>query len=79
MWRLDDGRCGGPGGVDKVQLSVRCELHGALGMLLGVKVEAEGVSMKLSTAARCCAGENLFSISFNSQNFFQTSKIRRNL
>jgi hypothetical protein len=46
-------RHGGPGGVDEVQLSVHCELYGALGMLLGVKVEAEGVSMKLSTAARC--------------------------
>jgi hypothetical protein len=37
---------GGGGGVDEVQLSVHCELHEALGMLLGVKVEAEGwVSM----------------------------------
>jgi hypothetical protein len=50
---LDGGRRGGPGGVDEVQLSVRCELHGALGMLLGVKVEAKEVSMELSTAARC--------------------------
>jgi hypothetical protein len=39
--------------VDEVQLSVRCELHEALGMLLGVKVKVEGVSMKLCTAARC--------------------------
>jgi hypothetical protein len=39
--------------VDEVHLSVHCELHRALGMLLGVKVEVEGVSMKLSTAARC--------------------------
>jgi hypothetical protein len=46
-------RHGRPGGVDEVQLSVHCELYGALGMLLGVKVEAEGVSMKLSTAAWC--------------------------
>jgi hypothetical protein len=53
MRRLDGGRCGGPGRVDEVQLSVHCELHGDLGMLLGVKVEAEGVSMKLATAARC--------------------------
>jgi hypothetical protein len=50
---LDGGRHGGPGGVDEVQLSVRCELHGALGMLLGAKVIAEGVSMKLSTVAWC--------------------------
>jgi hypothetical protein len=36
----------GGGGVDEVQLSVHCELHEALGMLLGMKVEAEGwVSM----------------------------------
>jgi hypothetical protein len=53
MRRLDGGRHGGSSGVDEVQLSVRCELHGALGMLLGMKVEAEGVSIKLSTAARC--------------------------
>jgi hypothetical protein len=51
--RLDGGRCGGPGGVDEVRLSVRCELHRALGMLLGVKVKVEGVLKKLSTATRC--------------------------
>jgi hypothetical protein len=51
--RHDDGRRGGPGGVDEVQLSVRCDLRIALGMLLGEKVEVEGLSMKLSTAARC--------------------------
>jgi hypothetical protein len=53
MRRLDVRRRGGPGGVDEVQLLVHCELHRALGLLLGMKVEAEGVSMKLSTAARC--------------------------
>jgi hypothetical protein len=53
MRRLDGDRHGGPGGVDEVQLLVCCELHRALGMLLGVKVEAEGVLMKLSMAARC--------------------------
>jgi hypothetical protein len=42
MRRHDDGQHGGPSGVDEVQLSVRCELDGALGMLRGVKVEAEG-------------------------------------
>jgi hypothetical protein len=51
--RHDDGRRGGPGGVDEVQLSVHCDLRIALGMLLGEKVEVEGLSMKLSTAARC--------------------------
>jgi hypothetical protein len=51
--RHNGGRRGGPGGVDEVQRSMCCDLHGALGMLLGMKVEEEGVSMKLSTAARC--------------------------
>jgi hypothetical protein len=36
-----------------VQLLVFGELHGYLGKLLGVKVEAEGVLTKLSTAAQC--------------------------
>jgi hypothetical protein len=45
--RLDCGRCGGPGGVDEVRLSVRCELHRALGMLLGVKVKVEARPSKM--------------------------------
>jgi hypothetical protein len=53
MRRLDGGRRGGLDGVDEVQLSVHCELHRALGILLGVKVKAEEDSMKLSTTARC--------------------------
>jgi hypothetical protein len=40
-------------GVVEVQLLVFGELHGYLGKLLGVKVEAEGVLTKLSTAAQC--------------------------